>query len=413
MKNFILLFLLIYSLNLTAQNNYFKNKADTKDFSIDSIINIYINEIKPDSIRNTIQSLQSYTTRFMLEPNRKNIAISLKDKFISMGYLNTVIDSFIVITNFIYGPFNIQDTTWQYNVIATLEGSLYPDSICIAGGHYDSFSDSILVGKAPGADDDASGVSAAIEIARIFKMMNYQPKLTIKFIAFAAEELMGFSDESGSSYYAKNAYANNEKIKFFANNDMISYNRSISNWESKFHCFTGMSWIRDFAYSMCIDYTSITPDTATHNPWGDSHPFWQQGFQTLHFEEYEFNPNYHTVFDVVDSINIDYCAEMTKITMAMLISGAQFYTGIDENHKSGIQINVKLYPNPATDRITIDNAENQNLNISVYTIVGDFVLQKVLTNNKNIIDISSLSKGIYIIRLTNTNGTMLQKLIIE
>ena len=166
MKNITFLFLILFSLNLTAQNNYFKNTAEVKSNNIDSLINSCINEINQDSIKNTIQSLQNYTTRFMLDTNRKTIALSLKEKFISMGYLNTVIDSFLTITNLNHLYYQIKDTTWQYNIIATLEGTQYPDSICIAGGHYDSFSDSLLVGKAPGADDDASGVSATIEIGR-------------------------------------------------------------------------------------------------------------------------------------------------------------------------------------------------------------------------------------------------------
>ena len=411
MKNITFLFLILFSLNLTAQNNYFKNTAEVKSNNIDSLINSCINEINQDSIKNTIQSLQNYTTRFMLDTNRKTIALSLKEKFISMGYLNTVIDSFLTITNLNHLYYQIKDTTWQYNIIATLEGTQYPDSICIAGGHYDSFSDSLLVGKAPGADDDASGVSATIEIARVFKKMNYQPKLTIKFIAFAAEELMFFSNESGASFYAKKADTNNEKIKFFANNDMIAYNTSLNNWNANFHCFYGMDWMKNFATSICQNYTIITPIILNDNCGGDSYRFWQQGFQALHFEEYKFNPNYHTVRDVVDSLNMPYCAEMTKITMAMLINGTQLYTGINENESN--QINVKIYPNPAIDRITIDYAENENLNLSVYNIVGELVLQKILTNHKNIIDIGSLSKGIHLIKLTNKQGTIQQKLIKE
>ncbi len=409
MKRFVFVFLFLISIDLSAQNN---TSVEEQTYDTDSIINIYINEINQDSIRNTIQLLQNYTTRFMLEPNRKNIALMLKEKFISMGYLNTVLDSFSTITDFNYPPFNIQDTTWQYNVIATMEGTQYSDSVCIACGHYDSFSDSILFGQAPGADDDASGVSAAFEIARIFKKMNYQPRLTIKFIAFGAEELMLFSDESGASYYAKKAYANNEKIKFVANNDMISYNRSPDNWKANFNCYKGMNWTKDFAINICMKYTSITPKVYITNEFGDSYPFWKQGFQTIYFEEREFNPYYHTTFDVVDSASMDYCAEMTKITMAMLISGTLFPTGIDDNNLS-VTLNVKFYPNPVVGEIVVDYAGMDEAKMLLYNIVGECVFQKELNNGINNIDISYLPKGIYMIKISAAKGSILHKLIKE
>ena len=405
MKRVVFIFLFLISLDLSAQNNI---SVEEQTYDTDSIINICINEINQDSIRSTIQSLQNYTTRFMLEPNRKNIAMMLKEKFISMGCLNTVLDSFITITDY-----NIlHDTTWQYNVIATMEGTQYSDSVCIACRHYDSYSNLVLSGLVPGADDDASGVAAACEIARIFKKMNYQPRLTIKFIAFGAEELMLFSDESGASYYAKKAYANNEKIKFVANNDMISYNRSPDNWEAFFNCYTGMNWIKDFAVYICMKYTSITPKIRINNKFCDSYPFWKQGFQTIFFQERKFNPYYHTTFDVVDSASMDYCAEMTKITLAMLISGTQLPTGIDDNNLS-VPLNVKFYPNPVVGKMFVAYAGMDEAKMLLYNIVGERVLQKELNNGINNIDISYLAKGIYIIKISAAKGSIMHKLIKE
>jgi hypothetical protein len=399
-----------------AQDSNLNSKIESKTFNIDSIINSCLNEINPDSIVNTIQSLQNFSTRFMLEPNRKDIAVFLKEKFISMGYINTILDSFLTITDFNYAPFYLVDTTWQYNVIATLDGSEYPDSVCIVGGHYDSFSDSILVGKGSGADDDASGIAAIIEIARIFKKVNYYPRLSIKFIAFAAEELTLFSDVSGSSYYANKAYANNEKIKFYANNDMISNQSSANPWKCRFHCFTGMSWMKNFAISMCQNYTSISPVISGDNALGDSHSFWQNGFQTVYFEEYEFSSNYHTVLDIVDSINKDYCAEVAKISMALLINGSQTYSGIDENNNISIQLDVKIYPNPAKDWISITIKKStilKNTFVSIYNIQGQILLQQQIQKEKTELDVSTISKGLYFIKLSIGEGIVAKKFVKE
>ena len=45
-------------------------------------------------MRQTIQSLQDFGTRFMLAPNRKEVANWIREKYISLGINNTVIDSF-------------------------------------------------------------------------------------------------------------------------------------------------------------------------------------------------------------------------------------------------------------------------------------------------------------------------------
>lgn len=76
------------------------------------------------------------------------------------------------------------------------------DEICIIGGHYDSFTWENPLQYAPGADDNASGIAAILEIARVMKMRNYESECTIKFITFAAEELMRFGN-SGAEHYAQ------------------------------------------------------------------------------------------------------------------------------------------------------------------------------------------------------------------
>lgn len=75
----------------------------------------------------------------------------------------------------------IEERTSQ-NVIGTLEG-LQPDQgIVYIGGHYDS------VSAGPGANDDASGVAAMLEAARVLSTKGHRTKATLKFIAFGSEE---------------------------------------------------------------------------------------------------------------------------------------------------------------------------------------------------------------------------------
>jgi hypothetical protein len=74
------------------------------------------------------------------------------------------------------------------NVVATLRGSVTPERVYVVSGHYDSRVSDVMnaTADAPGADDDASGVAVAMELARI--MATRTPKSTIVFAAVAGEE---------------------------------------------------------------------------------------------------------------------------------------------------------------------------------------------------------------------------------
>jgi hypothetical protein len=74
------------------------------------------------------------------------------------------------------------------NIIATLRGTTDPDRVYVVTGHYDSRVTDVMnaTADAPGADDDASGVAAVMEMARIFATR--RTEATIVFAAVAAEE---------------------------------------------------------------------------------------------------------------------------------------------------------------------------------------------------------------------------------
>jgi hypothetical protein len=76
------------------------------------------------------------------------------------------------------------------NVIATLHGTdpTQADRVYVVTGHYDSRRTDVLdgTGDAPGANDDGSGTSAVIELARV--MAKHPPEATVVFAAVAGEE---------------------------------------------------------------------------------------------------------------------------------------------------------------------------------------------------------------------------------
>ena len=87
------------------------------------------------------------------------------------------------------------------NVVATLKGSLTPDRIYVVSGHIDSRVTIVTNADAeePGADDDASGVAVAMELARV--MSKHAPESTIVFTAVAGEEQGLFGSTNQATLY--------------------------------------------------------------------------------------------------------------------------------------------------------------------------------------------------------------------
>jgi uncharacterized protein (TIGR02145 family) len=77
------------------------------------------------------------------------------------------------------------------------------------------------------------------------------------------------------------------------------------------------------------------------------------------------------------------------------------------------QDEMKIYPNPAIDMITIDYAKKQKIKMQVYNMIGECVLQRELSSGTNEINVSSLSKGLYIIKVLGSDWTVQRKLIKE
>lgn len=72
-----------------------------------------------------------------------------------------------------------------------------------------------------------------------------------------------------------------------------------------------------------------------------------------------------------------------------------------------------IFPNPSNKRIYFDCYNNQNLKLQIFNMVGDCVLQKECCNGMNEINIISLSKGIYILKVSGTDWTAQRKLMKE
>jgi hypothetical protein len=315
LKQMPVFFLLILSGLILLMTNC-KKEEESEQQRKEALTQKLNNQISADTLESMVTWMQNMGTRFALSDNHRIIAVKLRNRFRTMGYADARIDSFQITKTYQ----NIIYQQWQYNVIATLAGTGDPDSVCIIGGHYDN---NLKTGDPfsiiPGANDNASGVAAALELARVMKKNNYSPLNTIEFIAFGSEELGLY----GSSAYASYSNQQSKVIKMMLNNDMIAFQPGTnqSEWIVNIMDYDNSHTLRTEAELMCTKFTVLRyKNDNTYNKQSDSYPFFTNGYKSLFFFSNYIDPNYHTLNDLAVSCNFDYCSEIVKICCAMLVN---------------------------------------------------------------------------------------------
>jgi hypothetical protein len=288
---------------------------DTEEVRKESVARRMTGEVSSDSLEAYVTWLENMGTRFALADNHRDVAVKIQQKFKMLGYNNCRLDSFIL--DRMYEDIRYQQ--WQYNVIATLDGTSVADSVCIVGAHYD---DNLNMGDpfsvVPGANDNASGVAAVLELARVFMKENFSPMNSIEFIAFGAEELGLY----GSRAYASEASGNMKKIKMMLNNDMIAYEplTTPSEWIVDIKDYDNSHGLREEAERMCTKFTALDhKNDNTYNRQSDSYPFFEAGYKALFFFSNTMDPGYHSLTDRSVNCNFGYCSEIVKISCALLV----------------------------------------------------------------------------------------------
>src|SRR3954451_7846252 len=113
----------------------------------------------------------------------------------------------------------VPQPTMLTNVVGTLKGSA-PDSearMYVVSGHYDSMCSSPTDAKcdAPGANDDASGTAAVLEMTRVMATGKYDATMVFMVVPGEEQGLLG------ATYYAEQAKKNNFDIEGMLDNDII------------------------------------------------------------------------------------------------------------------------------------------------------------------------------------------------
>lgn len=196
----------------------------------DPFIEKMVNEVSKDSLESYIRKMVSFGTRNTLStqsnPKRgigaaRNWVLYKFNEFAkeSGGRLSAIIDT----TTLQKDGRRVDSTLLLGNVVATLKGmDAADDRIFIISGHLDNMRSNVMdkTGDAPGANDDASGVAALMECARIMSKRSFPA--TILFVAMSGEE----QGLLGANFMAEKAKKQNWNIEAILNNDIMGSNNS-------------------------------------------------------------------------------------------------------------------------------------------------------------------------------------------
>lgn len=214
------------------------------------------------------------------------------------------------------------------NVAGMLKGKSKPEEFVVFSGHYDHIGiqqrkingDSI----ANGADDDASGTTAVIELARYFKKMKSNSR-TLLFVAFTAEEIGGF----GSRYFSEQL--NPDQVVAMFNIEMIG---KPSKWGQNFAFITGYEY-SDFGDILQKNLTG-TPFQFKPDPYPEQDLFYRSDNATLarlgvpahtiSTDQIDTDKYYHTVDDEVETLDLK---NITATIRAIALSARTIIQGTD------------------------------------------------------------------------------------
>lgn len=220
------------------------------------------------------------------------------------------------------------------NVIGTLPGTVCPEASIIVGAHYDSAS------GVPGADDNASGVAAVLEIARLLSAQSFQP--SIQFVGFSLEE----DGLIGSKQMAVQAGSTHRKIAGVIVLDMIGYTceeqgcqtyppgysgPDIGNFVSVIGNTVSAPLLQTFTAASASTVPALpvwpleVPANGDHDTRGSDHsPFWDWRYQALAIDDTANfrNPNYHQPSDTLSTLDLSFAADVANATLAAVVAAA-------------------------------------------------------------------------------------------
>ena len=213
------------------------------------------------------------------------------------------------------------------NLEVELAGSLSTAGIIVVGAHYDTVPGTF------GADDNATGVAATLELARLLKTSRLGR--TIRFVFFVNEEPPYFqTGEMGSLVYANTLHRDSVQVSAMISLEMLGFYSDAPGSQKypplfsllypsrgNFIAFVGNPDSRDLVrkatrrFRESAQFPSegvAAPSNLAGVGWSDHWSFWQQGYPAIMITDTALfrNPYYHTFQDTAERLDFNNMARV-------------------------------------------------------------------------------------------------------
>jgi hypothetical protein len=192
---------------------------------------------------------------------------------------------------------------------------------------------------------------------------------------------------------------NNDKIWLTQSDDYTIQSTDLDNWVT-FEIPGGVNLMAGSSYMAAIGGYAHPVDTSAIGVSGDA---WSS---TCYIQDNGCN---------IGSQGFGDWYWISKVPMIRMNFGNVWTTGIQDN--SSIN-KISVYPNPTTDKVTIsfNNNKAEQLSISLKNVLGKTIFsnkQSIAVNAKQVIDLSTFAKGVYILEINTEKESFSEQLIVE
>jgi Tol biopolymer transport system component len=296
--------------------------------AVDTAVRAAVRNISVDRIYEYEQALYQFGSKYITQPGNRLAIEYIASRLRSFGYEPEL------------QWFEPQPGVRTANIVATLRGRVSPELIYVISSHFDSVEDG------PGADDNTSGTTALLDVARV--LARRPQAATIKFAWFTGEEAGLF----GSREFVRRAVANEDKIAGALNNDMIGWANDQRLDNTIRYSNAG---IRDLQHAAAFLFTDLITYDAKYYRNTDAHAYYEvYGDIVGGIGSYPIlgNPHYHQSHDILETINHQLVAEVSKTTAAsimLLASSPARPTGLELVRQDRDRVEIRWTAAPERD----------------------------------------------------------------
>lgn len=353
-----------------------------------------VNQVSQSSLVNNLTDFVGFGEKRMGSTAQTNAKNWIASQYQALGY-----------TNIEFQNVNVFGQIGQ-NIIVTKTGTTYPNQYIVIDGHYDTI-------NGPGANDNGSGTAIILEIAKILK--NIPTEYSIKFIHFTGEE-MGLH---GSIQYVENiAVPQNLDIKLVLNIDQVG--GVVGETNNRITCERDEDWpssnnqqssIATNQLATLMELYSNLSTNISHAYGSDYIPFQEAGYVITGLYEFNESPYPHSPMDTMANVDTNFIYEVAKGALGAMCFFAKAYNdmSVQDSGKSSFQV----YPNPANDKLFVENNTLENSKYFLTDISGKLVSKGEISSKINTIYTSELPNGVYILKLENKTENFSQKILIN